>query len=66
MPTLPDRSKPSPFRRAERAVMGLIMAVMALFIEKMVMRALKKSGAKTPAPAVTPLKGNGGEIEHQA
>jgi len=63
--TLPDRPKPSFPRRVERAVMGAIMGVMAFVIEKMVMRSLKRSGSKTPAPDATSLKGTGGEIEHR-
>jgi len=66
MPQLPDRPKPSPFRRVERAIMGLVMGIMAFFIEKMVMRSLKRSGSKTPVAGATPLKGSGKDIEHQA
>lgn len=66
MPALSDRPKPSPFRRVERAIMGLVMGVMAFFIEKMVMRSLKRSGAKAPAAGSTPIKGTGKDIEHQA
>jgi hypothetical protein len=65
MPTLPDRPKPSPLRRLERAVMGFVLGIMAFFIEKMVMHSLKRSGSKTPSTTPTPLKGSGKEIEHQ-
>jgi len=46
--------------------MGLVMGIMAFFIEKMVMRSLKRSGSKTPVAGATPLKGSGKDIEHQA
>lgn len=63
MPTPPDRPKRSPFRRAERAVMGVIMAVMALFIEKMVMRSIRKGGGGTKLDAGTPIQSRGSTIE---
>jgi hypothetical protein len=66
MPRLPDRPKPSPFRRVERVMMGFVMGIMAFFIEKMVMRSLKRSGSKTPVAGSTPIKGSGRDIEHQA
>ena len=66
MPTLRDRPKPSPFRRIERAIMGFVLGIMAFFIEKMVMRSLKRSGSKTPVNTPTPIKGTGKEIEHQS
>ena len=66
MPTLPDRPKPSPFRRFERAIMGFVLGIMAFFIEKMVMRSLKRSGSKTPVNTPTPIKGTGKEIEHRS
>jgi hypothetical protein len=45
--------------------MGFVLGIMAFFIEKMVMRSLKRSGSKTPSTTPTPLKGSGKEIEHQ-
>jgi hypothetical protein len=63
MPASPDRPKRSLFRRAERAVMGLIMAVMALFIEKMVMRSIRKGGGDAKPDAGTPMQSKGTSIE---
>ncbi len=63
MPTSQDLPKRSLFRRAERAVMGLVMAVMALFIEKMVMRSIRKGGGGAKPDAGTPMQSRGTSIE---
>ena len=63
MPRPLDRPKPSLFRRAERAVMGVVMAVMALFIEKMVMRSIRKGGGGAKPDAGTPIQSRGPSIE---
>jgi hypothetical protein len=63
MPAPPDRPKRSLFRRAERAVMGLIMAVMAFFIEKLVMRSIRKGGDAPKPEAGTPMQSRGTSIE---
>jgi len=62
MPRPLDRPKPSLFRRAERAVMGVVMAVMAMLIEKMVMRSIRKGGGAKP-DAGTPIQSRGTSIE---
>ena len=62
---LPARKKPNLFRRAERAIVGFGMGIGAYFIEKMVMRSIKKGGGKPkPAPA-TQMKSTGGQIESE-
>ena len=63
MPAPPDRPKRSLFRRAERAVMGLIMAVMAFFIEKLVMRSIRKGGGDAKPGEGTPMQSKGSTIE---
>ncbi len=63
MPRPMDRPKPSLFRRAERAVMGVVMAVMAMFIEKMVMRSIRKGGGGAKLDAGTPMQSKGTSIE---
>jgi len=63
MPTPPDVPKRSLFRRAERALMGVVMAVMALFIEKMVMRSIRKGGGGAKPDAGTPIQSRGTSIE---
>jgi hypothetical protein len=42
-----DRPSPRPkglFRRTERVMVGAVMSVMAFFLEKIVMRGIKKEG----------------------
>ncbi len=61
---LPARKKPNLFRRAERAIVGFGMGIGAFFIEKLVMRSIKKGGGKTKPDPATQMKSTGGEIEH--
>ena len=63
MPRPLDRPKPSLFRRAERAVMGVVMAVMAMLIEKMVMRSIRKGGGGAKTDVGTPIQSRGTSIE---
>ena len=67
MPT-PIASKPkSLFRRAERVLVGAGMWVIAVVLEKMVMRAMKKQGTPVPKPDAepTPIVTRGGAIEFE-
>jgi hypothetical protein len=62
-----DRSKPrSLWRRLERWLVGLVMAVIAFVLEKMVMRGIKK-GAKAKGEGKeelhTTLTSKGGEVD---
>jgi hypothetical protein len=52
------------FRRFERWMIGAIMGIGAFFIEKLVLRSIRKEGGKLPTkePDVTPLQGKGSEI----
>jgi hypothetical protein len=43
--------------------MGVVMAVMALFIEKMVMRSIRKGGGGAKPDAGTPIQSRGTSIE---
>jgi hypothetical protein len=49
--TLTDEPHRSAFRRVERAMMGAVMSVFAFFLEKIVMRNLKKQGKTKPKAA---------------
>ena len=50
------------FRRFERFLVGIVMAVLAFVLEKLVLRSIKKSG-KGPSPAeATPIQSSGNEI----
>ena len=64
MPALPDKPKPKLLRRIERAIVGFGMGIGAFFIERIVMRAVKKKGGSPKTAEPTPLKGTGGDIEH--
>jgi hypothetical protein len=51
MPTSHVPYKPkSLLRRAERVLVGFMMSVMAFFLEKIVMRGVRKKGGSTKAP----------------
>lgn len=54
-----------PFRRLERWFVGLAMAVVALVLEKIVMRSVKREGkpGTAPAPAPTTLTSRGGDVD---
>jgi hypothetical protein len=47
-------------RRAERWLVGIAMSIIALVLERIVMRSVNK---KTPAPVVTTLTSKGGEVD---
>lgn len=52
---------PKGFRRVERWAVGVAMAVVALVLERVVMRAVK--GEKQPPPEPTTLISKGGEVD---
>jgi hypothetical protein len=58
--TPPPRSLP---RRFERWLMGIVMGVGAFFIEKLVMRSIRKGGGDTKPDAGTPMQSRGTKIE---
>jgi hypothetical protein len=55
------------FRRAERVLVGAGMWVIAVVLEKVVMRALKKEGTPVPKPGAepTPIVTRGSAIEFE-
>ena len=59
-PTPRPRSLP---RRFERWMMGVVMGVGAFFIEKLVMRSIRKSGATAKPVEGTPMQSRGSTIE---
>jgi len=64
----PVASKPKNlFRRAERVLVGVGMWVIAVVLEKIVMRALKKEGTPVPKPSAepTPIVTRGSAIEFE-
>jgi hypothetical protein len=44
--TTPDRAKPKGFRRIERWGVGLVMGILALVLEKAVLRSIRRGGGK--------------------
>jgi hypothetical protein len=52
------------FRRVERWAVGLVMGVLAFFVERAVVRSIRKGGTKPRQTEPTALKGSGSEIEH--
>lgn len=56
----PERRKPrSAFRRAERWAIGLVFAVFAFVLERVVMRSVRKGGTKAAAPQPTTISTKG-------
>ena len=52
-----------PFRRVERAMVGVVMAVMALVLEKVVVRSARKAGRSSAAdPSQIKAVGNAVEM----
>ena len=58
--TPPRRSLP---RRIERLLMGVVMGIAAFFIEKLVMRSIRKGGGDAKPDAGTPMQSRGTKIE---
>jgi hypothetical protein len=53
----------SPFRRIERWSVGLILGVVAFFLERAVVRSIRKGETKAKPSQPTALKGMGSDIE---
>jgi hypothetical protein len=61
-----ERSRPkSIWRRIERWMVGLVMAVIAFVLEKMVLRSIRKAGRSGAATEQLPttLTSKGGEVD---
>lgn len=52
------------FRRVERWAVGLVIGMLAFFIERAVIRSIRKGQTKPKALETTALKGSGSDIEH--
>jgi hypothetical protein len=59
------RATPAPkgVRRIERWLVGIAMAVIALVLERIVMRSVKKKHPAAPDPAPTTMTSKGGEVD---
>jgi hypothetical protein len=53
----------SPFRRIERWGVGLILGVVAFFLERAVVRSIRRGETKPKPSQPTALKGMGSDIE---
>ena len=53
----------SPFRRIERWGVGLILGVVAFFLERAVVRSIRRGETKAKPSQPTALKGMGSDIE---
>jgi hypothetical protein len=52
------------WRRIERWLVGLVMAMIAIVLERVVLRSIKKKGDPTaPEPQPTSLTSRGGEVD---
>ncbi len=62
-----DTPKQKGFRRLERWVVGLLFAVIAFVLEKVVMRSVRRGGGDpaeaTAEPVTTQLTGSGAEVD---
>ena len=63
--TSPPPTRRSVPRRLERWIMGVLMGIGAFFIEKLVMRSIRRGGGTVPKPAPdpTPITTRGVDIE---
>ncbi len=57
----PQVKPPRGLRRVERWLVGVAMGIIAFFLERIVMRSVKK---KVPEPVPTTLTSKGGEVDY--
>jgi hypothetical protein len=62
-PKKPTKRPKSVFRRMERWAVGLILGFVAFFLERAVVRSIRKGETKAKPSQPTALKGTGSEIE---
>ena len=58
----PSTAKPKGIRRVERWVVGIAMAVVALVLERLVMRSVKAKG-RDEEPSPTTVTSKGSEVD---
>jgi len=61
MSSRPIVKPPKGIRRLERWIVGVAMSIIAFFLERVVMRSVKK---KVPEPVPTTLTSKGGEVDY--
>jgi len=62
-PKRPTNRPKNVFRRMERWAVGLILGIVAFFLERAVVRSMRKGETKAKPSQPTALKGTGSEIE---
>lgn len=60
--TAPATRPPRGLRRVERVLVGVAMAVVAVVLERIVMRSVNKKDASSGAPSSTTLTSKGGDV----
>jgi hypothetical protein len=60
---MPSTSRPKGFRRIERWLVGLTMALVAAVLERIVMRSIRSKGNPTAEPTPTTLTSRGGDVD---
>lgn len=61
--TTRNAARPKGFRRFERWLIGLLFAVIAFVLEKVVLRSVRKKAPPTAAEEVTTVVSKGGEVD---
>jgi hypothetical protein len=61
--TTRNAARPKGFRRFERWLIGLLFAVIAFVLEKVVLRSVRKKAPPAPAEEVTTVISKGGEVD---
>ncbi len=61
--TVERRRPKSLFRRVERWAVGLVMAVVAFVLEKVVMRSVRRKGVPGTAPPPSTFTSKGSEVD---
>lgn len=56
-------ARPRGFRRFERWLVGVVFAVMAFVLERVVLRSVRKKDVAGPAEEVTTVISKGGEVD---
>ena len=59
----PVLAKPKGLRRFERWLVGIAMTIVAVVLERVMIRQVKKGRSEEPPPAPTTLTSRGGEVD---